>query len=109
MKQTIEEAAKEYVSSLEIELDTVRHIESEDIEKIFKAGSRWILDIISKYIRGNTAYNDKAWDILPLIESLKGNDKPLIEYLNNKKINVQHRMEYNIKEQQLSNFIKSHE
>lgn len=79
----IEEMAKKYAKGE----DLVKGEESiciSDAES-FEAGAEWALKEVSEYIRNNTSYSDKAWDVIPFVEFLKGNEDSYISYLENKK------------------------
>lgn len=68
----------------------------------FIAGAEWVLKEMSDHIRNNMSYNDKAWDILPFIEMIKGNSKPYIDYLRNKKAEAVQDIDMNVIQQNIS-------
>lgn len=84
MKQTLEEAAKEYADGLYAHTERgVVQYEGTQID--FKKGAKWALSEVSDYIRSHTSFDDKAWDVLPFIKAIEGNLKPFIAYLETKK------------------------
>lgn len=68
----------------------------------FIAGAEWVLKEMSDHIRNNMSYNDKAWDILPFIEMIKGNSEPYIDYLRNKKAEAIQDIDMNVIQQNIS-------
>lgn len=71
-------------------------------EASFIKGAEWVLKEMSDHIRNNMSYSNKAWDILPFIEMIKGNSEPYIDYLRNKKAEAIQDIDMNVIQQNIS-------
>lgn len=107
MKQTVEEAAIKHQNGFSTCEDaSVLGAFSNGMHhqsyKSFIAGAEWVLKEMSDYIRNNMSYSNKAWDILPFIEMIKGNSEPYIDYLRNKKAEAIQDIDMNVIQQNIS-------
>lgn len=98
MKQTVEEAAKSMAYNKMPDWGGLPAV----AKKYFIKGAEWALKEMSDHIRNNMSYNDKAWDILPFIEMIKGNSEPYIDYLRNKKAEAIQDINMNVIQQNIS-------
>lgn len=96
MKQTLEETAHSFAESRSSGSLFPAYYQG------FIAGAEWVLKEMSDHIRNNMSYSNKAWDILPFVEMIKGNPEPYIDYLRNKKAEAIQDIDMNVMQQNVS-------